>query len=918
MQQLDLLVAEPHELHERHVLVRHRDEEALDHRLVGTAPVAPGQLLVLATPGANAVPSLVAELPRLLSDFMPGVESVWVGVGRLAASAEAVVALAEKLGVEVVAPDGGVAVMPGGSLYAGHSAGGNGWFRFAPDGSASFYGSRFPLPSWESWVPAEPLEVAGVSVTPAPCGLVVSGSADVAFDVPVNQRFPKVVVCGPLPSPSVVAELLGNLPDKPVMIVPAVPEAANHVWQTGLAVSLSRDVVFSAGTQVRTDTGEVATIVPDGSGGRLFQPFPLVLGQSARGGDQKVLEIAAPPPGWERVGRRSYRPMDGSGAIADVVPSGMVLRAEDDEPAGLAAEAAPFDPEGWTLALGTSGQPVGLHVLAAAEQLLAALPDGQRAAARVRVVGTMDEKAEHALDRFAAARRQRAAAGASAGGPGTSDVDERQPGSGVVVAAGERTRAVAPERREADARAPTTAGASAASTVALPAIAGSAGGGSDVESSTVALPAVGAPADAASTDVTAQSAVRADVPPVTVLPAGMSPIMTTSGAPVSTVSASPSFSPSPVRQPEHIAREPEHEAERPCSDDSAVPAAESEPLVRESSPQDGSAAQGPTAPGAPPVPGAVPGQGVPSVQGPPVEAPQRPSAGDVVAQAEPMRQAPAGKPLAVPARDSTTSEQTRFTAAAGEHFSQALATVNAAMATWPSMRADESAGAKADYVAVCLFLGRGTGDASSVNGAVRVGQTGVIDAQIPCLMSGIRRLPTQRRAVLRQGKVNESLEHSSAPGTILTEPGFLAASIDLDVTMPGADLDVLIWPSTARRTSELVHGRPVDEAVFPAGARFKALAVRTAAEDDEDEESEDDGALSAPRVAVLYRELAPGETPATTELDERDLAVLAKLDSVLARRHRGTLRLVEDPGVVARLTTSMVAWQQEVTEAVAS
>jgi hypothetical protein len=287
--------------------------------------------------------------------------------------------------------------------------------------------------------------------------------------------------------------------------------------------------------------------------------------------------------------------------------------------------------------------------------------------------------------------------------------------------------------------------------------------------------------------------------------------------------------------------------------------------------------------------------------------------------AEPVRQAAggAGRALVVPARASTAAEQARFTSAAGDAFSEALATVNAAMATWPSMRADGSPGVKADYVAVCLFLGRGDAGARAINGALRVGQTGALDGQVPCLVSGIRRLPTHRRAVLRQGRVNESVEHGSTPGTVLTEPGFLAGSVDLDVTVPGADLDVLIWPSSARRTSELMLGRPIDEAVFVAGARFKALAVRTAEEDD-DEETEDDGSPVAPRVAVLYRELAPGETPTTTELDERDLAVLAKLDSVLARRHQGRLRLVEDPEVVARLTTSMVAWRHEAAAAVAS
>jgi hypothetical protein len=129
--------------------------------------------------------------------------------------------------------------------------------------------------------------------------------------------------------------------------------------------------------------------------------------------------------------------------------------------------------------------------------------------------------------------------------------------------------------------------------------------------------------------------------------------------------------------------------------------------------------------------------------------------------------------------------------------------------------------------------------------------------------------------------------------------------MDLDITVPGAELDVLIWPASARRTAELLAGRPVNEAVFVAGARFKALAVRTA----EDDDREDDEGPAAPRVAALYRELAPSEQSSGTELDEHDQAVLAKLDRILARRQKGTLRLVDDPSIVDRLTTSMVEWQ---------
>jgi hypothetical protein len=1065
MHQLDQLVAEP--LHERHVLIRHRDEAGLDHRLVGAAPLAPGQLLVLATPGAHEVPSLVDDLPALLESYVDGVESVWVGIGSLATSDSAVSGLASSLGVPVVAPDGGVAAMPGAALYAGHAAGGTGWYS-----SGEFLGARFPVPEWESWLPAAPVEVDGVVASPAPCGLVVSAAP--AFDVPVNQRFPKLVVGSPVPPPAAVAALLGGLPDRPIMVVPAVPDAASHIWQAEVAMRLSRDVVFSAGMQVRTRSGALSTVVPDASGNRLYRPFPLVLQQSAGGGDQRVLDIAAAPPGWEREGRRSYRHADGA-VVADVVPSGLVLRAASDSSVDPAASAAPFDPEGWTLTLGTSGQVVGLPVLAAAEELLTVLPAGQRAVVRVRMAGVLDEESEKALDRWALSRRRKSV---------SAEEDVVRPGRGFVVAppepsaelssglssggsAGTRSRSVVPAfepavagggsglgvRLEGPAPEVEVAGAG------VPAGSGAGGPGPGGSGPGVApMPPVPAgqrgrlesagprrgesptagpvPPGGSGTGASVPGPAVAEVQPTTpvvrpgIEPGGSRPAVgpvppvTAAGGPAA---ATPPFvGVPPVASPSEVAPPvvPPSGGPRPVAPTPAAPPPGGPPSVAPSSvgswpvaagsgsggrvggeaagmrPDGGSSGPAPSAgapsalplpvnpplPANPPVPAnplppvnpvppvnplppansvvaapPVSVAGMPpivttsaapvsTVSGPPEparvaesgevrEEPVRreavpvenswPPVGDAARAPEqevvprnssevvpePRVPAPVGKALVVPGRNSTAAEQARFTAAAAEYFSEALATVNAAMATWPSMRVDDSPGVKADYVAVCLFLGRGEGSARAINGALRGGQAGVLDGQVPCLMSGIRRLPTHRRAVLRQGKVNESLEHQSKPGTVLTEPGFLAGSVDLDVTAPGADLDVLIWPSSARRTSELMIGRPVDEAVFVAGARFKALAVRTAEDDDE---TEDDGSPQAPRVAVLYRELAPGETPTTTELDERDLAVLAKLDSVLARRHQGQLRLVEDPEVVARLTTSMVAWQQEAAAAVAS
>ncbi|MFC5291135.1 hypothetical protein ACFPM7_29140 [Actinokineospora guangxiensis] len=843
MRDTDPLVAEPHE--PRHLLIRLRDEPGLS---APVATVEPHQLLVLATPGAHASPSLVDELVQRLRGTRA--ESVWIAVAGLA-SAERVRRIADELDVEVVAPDGGVAVVPGAELYAGAGVGGTGWYRCEPGREPVFHGARFSAPEWESWLPADVAGTVGV-----PCGLVVGdvpgepggwvvgeASGGGAFGVPVNRRFPKVVVGSAVPAPETVAHVLGGLPDRPVMLVPAVPGALEPGWLAELARLLGREVVFSAGTQVRARSGAVSTLVPDGRGGRLFRPFALVLRQDPDGGPQEVLDIAAAPPGWERGGPRAYRR---DGVLAEVVPSGLVLHSGD---ADVSLVDAPFDPAGWTLTVGAPGGVIALPALQAAEQLLADLPAEQRAAVTVRLAGTADADAARALDPTPRAHAPQ---------PPVTTTPPRPSAPPPVPTS-------TPQKPEPPVLPPVV---SASPPPVVPPV-------QPATEPPVTAPPVTAPPVTAP-PVTAPPVTAPPVePPVVEAP---TPVVATTSAPPRTTSAPAAQGTSDPAPPKReIPPTPEKEAEPMPAD-----------LPR-------------TATSAPPVM---------TTSGAPVSTVSE-RAGTPAAPVE--RADRTIRALEVPARASTAAEQLRFTTAAGDYFSEALATVNAAMATWPAMRVDESSGVKADYVAVCLFLGKGAGDALSLNAALKAGQAGELDAQVACLMSGIRRLPTQRRAVLRQGMVAESLEHRSAPGTVLTEPGFLPASIDLDVTLPGADLDVLIWPSTARRTSELLLGRPVDEALFVAGARFKALAVRTA-----EDESEEEKEVAAPRVAVLYRELAPGEVPTTSDLDERDLAVLAKLDGVLERRHRNGLRVVDDPEVAARLTTSMVVWQRETATAVAS
>lgn len=241
-------------------------------------------------------------------------------------------------------------------------------------------------------------------------------------------------------------------------------------------------------------------------------------------------------------------------------------------------------------------------------------------------------------------------------------------------------------------------------------------------------------------------------------------------------------------------------------------------------------------------------------------------------------------------RSSTTTEQSRLAVSAGAHYTEALAAVNVGLSAWPMLRPE----AKADYVAVCLLLGKGAAGAVALNERLAEGAPEPFDGYLPCLTSGLRRLPTHRKVVLRQHRLHGGQPHPV--GTVLFEPGFLSASAQLDVTTPGADLDVLIWPATARRTSELFMGRAFEETVFRGGCRLKVLGLRA-------DESEQDGDVRRPGQALLVRELLPGED--SPDALARDEVALTKLDQAWRARRAVVARLVEDEDHVARLITPM-------------
>ncbi|WP_394617302.1 hypothetical protein JNUCC0626_48175 [Lentzea sp. JNUCC 0626] len=259
------------------------------------------------------------------------------------------------------------------------------------------------------------------------------------------------------------------------------------------------------------------------------------------------------------------------------------------------------------------------------------------------------------------------------------------------------------------------------------------------------------------------------------------------------------------------------------------------------------------------------------------------------------------EPITLADRPSTPAEQARLSESAGARYTEALATVNVALSAWPMLRPES----KADYIAVCLYLGAGEVGGVSLNEALRTGESAPLDGYAQCLMSGLRRLPTHRQVVLRQENLLDGGEPPHPVGAVLVEPAFLSASTGLDVTTDSADVDVLIWPVSARRTSELAVGRAVQEAVFPPGRRFKVLSVKTWEEEDETE------GTRAPQTALLTRELLAGENAHSEESAARDVDALERLERAWAARQAAGVWSVNDPDMKARLSLPLLVAAEE-------
>ncbi len=270
----------------------------------------PDRLVVVLT---GPVGGVVPELARRLR---PWVQQGWESI-RLVGSYAAAAGdcppgqeLADRLRVEVVAPDGQLLAVPDGSLFvvgsaatARHGA----WWYFRPGRTPVQAGARFPEPDWQPEL--ADLAVTGtddIVVEQVPAGLWahrpgVVELTDLAFAMPAEAHNVILLVsrAGDAPLPAVgLRSVVAGLPQAVRERLVAVPYGdqplADARLGAVLAAAVGRGVRVRTGLTVQVDHRRPTVVAVDANGDPTWQPLVRELAWSPGGGPPRVVRWADP------------------------------------------------------------------------------------------------------------------------------------------------------------------------------------------------------------------------------------------------------------------------------------------------------------------------------------------------------------------------------------------------------------------------------------------------------------------------------------------------------------------------------------------------------------------------------------------------------------------------------------------------
>lgn len=888
-----------------------------------------GTVTLIAGTESVAADSFWPRLSQLLDTLSDsGTETVrlaMAGAGQDSADRPATARrIADAWGLKVEAPAGPPLLVPGGTLFVPGlplgTATDGGWWRFAPQAHPRPLGPRSPAPSWQSALRALPARTAGGCVVEQiPAGVLIRPAeaaptrpGDLYHSVPVSPGRLAVVVGVPYGEDVLaddVGDVLAALPEEVRTVVRLAPGGRRDLLPLAQAVAdrLDADVelmtglpLIAAGSPLGTYSAQSVLVGADQT--PRWLPFvDAVLCRPARGAAQapapRLLRWTTPLPG-------ASQPADGVVALSEqwqatVTRAGLWVGPLDGP--GLSHTARQVNPSGPTIEIGLPGERLDSSLWPALSRLLAGLRPALRASVTLHVHGTPHDGGRE-LRRLAAHHGLRTIRFASFSAPAPTPRKKTEPpqASSRPRTTSEPGRAEHPApasapapslERGLSAAATATAGAAPTGSPRKAAGArtgersrsvGSAGegaaGGATTGTGTPDIQASkpdaskpdGPKSDAPKPDAPMTRAPRpnasAAVAPERALPERVSIIETVrrAEAEVEAEAEAAAASGGTTEEPE---------APQPAEADSApaAPAAEqSGPAPAESSaPETDDPGPVPAAPRGLVTTSSLPAPAAdrerPDTSSPPPPPPPTSSP-------PPSPQSTSLPPVPFsPGHRSTEDERSVFRTLADAEWDRHGTAVARALARMPALRGKEQEAARADLIALRLYLHDTEGPLShqALTRALH-GHDGLLLPYLACLASALNRLPSYRGVVLRStGVVSES--GVPRPGTLLRDAAPVSAT-PLDPVRPSmtTGASYVVWSVGARRVRQVSDpGDGPEEVVFPPGALFRVLDVRRAGQDTARQ--------------IFLREL-PGPHGPVRPDPEGDRAALARLDEAVRGR----------------------------------
>ncbi len=378
---------------------------------------------------ATAVPQLVQQLRTWVPIRWESVRLVSAGAAATnGAGRAAAQLLADGLGVEVIAPDGDVFSVPGGSLFvvapngAADPAGGErgAWWRFRPGREAQGLGRRFPEPEWERHLAALSSStfghLTGARVQEIPSGLWIRrpgpvSSGDLVFAVPVHPTAVALVVSRPGDTPlrtADVRQLIEALPPAVREQLVLIPYGDDPVQDARLGEIGSE----AANQTLRVRTGLPLDLVGQGrhvvavrgGGVPAWRPFAVELAWRPYGG-ARVHSWVPPADNLLPLGPAQLALNDRW--LVEVVEAGLWIREIERMDEGAPVRELPLQAEHCTIVVGAPDPRQERPPWRLIERLLRQLPPDARH--RVRLV--VPEEAGERMARAAARVQSRIVGG---------------------------------------------------------------------------------------------------------------------------------------------------------------------------------------------------------------------------------------------------------------------------------------------------------------------------------------------------------------------------------------------------------------------------------------------------------------------------------------------------------------------------